>query len=296
MSAEPSDLQKPEDEGLDFEKVGIKQYIVKTFKAVLAGAGIRSGLIAEIGGARNSFRKSFPDYEFEALSLYPDDLGHTVKVADITYCPHIPDCSYDAVFSTSVLEHVAQPWRAGAEIERIMKPGGIAYHVAPFSYFYHKAPEDYWRYSPAGMASIFPNLKVIKAEFFGANRRRDNRGSKFSAVDKDGGPQFALDELGGWRENWHTVFAAQKSYDPTELATRWRDQWLLDLIKAQAEKGVDVESAAMNAARALNEGGIPEFRRLPPVSEEHALFVWNKRPGRIKTSSMRYSRAAALGL
>jgi SAM-dependent methyltransferase len=44
--------------------------------------------------------------------------------------PH-PDCSFDLVFSSNVLEHVDNPPKVIAEIIRVLKPGGYAQIVVP---------------------------------------------------------------------------------------------------------------------------------------------------------------------
>jgi len=173
------------------------------FRSTLASAGITSGRVAEIGGARNSACAELPEFEFTFLSLFKDKepCGRDIRVADIAYCPHIPDETFDVVFSISVLEHVDRPWAAASEMTRILKPGGVVYHQAPFSDFFHRAPNDYWRFTPEAMKVLFPRFETICADFYGQGRRRDRRGTAFNPLDQ-GGPQFAVDAFGGWRENW----------------------------------------------------------------------------------------------
>ena len=112
--------------------------------------------------------------------------------------------------STSVFEHIAEPWLAAKHMYRILKPGGLMFHTAPFAYFYHAAPADFWRYTPVAFQVLFPLLKPITLEFCGLSRRRDNRGKQPHTVDACGGPAFSVDAFGGWRENWSTIFGAIK--------------------------------------------------------------------------------------
>jgi SAM-dependent methyltransferase len=231
-------------------KVGIREWIATDLRAILDANGL-TGCVAEIGGAGNGLRTLLPEWEFTFLSLYPGDDPDMV-VADITACPQIPDESYDAVVSVNCFEHVERPWRAADEITRILRPGGVAYHVAPFSYFYHRAPIDYWRYTPDAMAAMFGDLEPLKAEFYGANRRRNNRGSTANPVDGDGGAAFAEDGFGGWRENWYAVYAGRKSDGWRERRIeRDRQQLVVDICKALTHYGVSEETLATEAARAL---------------------------------------------
>jgi len=220
------------------ERGSFRQLVKQDFENHLIEYGIAgSNKVCEIGGPYNSFADLMPDYEFEFLSLFPAKGYDNVTVADATQCDHVPSETYDAIFSISVFEHISKPWEAAKHLTRLLKPGGIVYHVAPFSYFYHGAPADYWRFTPDAFKVLFNELKPIKAEFFGGNRRRDNRGSPANPVDKDGGEQFSLDPFGGWRENWHSIYVGKKELghagEKLELAKR---QVIINLVKVQMDR------------------------------------------------------------
>jgi SAM-dependent methyltransferase len=65
-----------------------------------------------------------------------------------------PAC-FAGVFSMSVLEHLAQPWRVAAEIHRVLRPGGLVFHSVPAAWPPHAQPADYWRFSDAALRVLF---------------------------------------------------------------------------------------------------------------------------------------------
>jgi len=273
---------------------------------ILNQEGIKSGKIAEIGGPFNSFADRMPNYDFTFLSIYPVEGDDRVQVADITACDYIPDNTYDVVFSKAVLEHVDKPWLAGEQISRILKPGGIAFHAAPFSYFYHGAPADYWRFTPDAFQVMMSELEPIDGWFIGNNRRKDNRGSPNNRVDQDGGEQFAVDAFGGWRENWSSVYVGRKN--PSYLAEKRKisfKQVILDSIKGLILEGVSEEQAITKTLNVLDSIKIKHDGSIQFVKkgEGHILsldeikLIW-KRRGRdgVKPGYARYKTPRILGL
>ena len=66
----------------------------------------------------------------------------------------LADASLDLVLTQEVLEHVADPFAAIAEIARVLKPGGRAYVQLPFMLGYHPCPHDFWRFSDEGIVRL----------------------------------------------------------------------------------------------------------------------------------------------
>lgn len=172
-------------------------------RAILDESSCHGGTMLEIGGRLNPRNKDFPQFTYHALDLQ-DAPGAQVEVAvgDITDCPHIPDESYDFIFSLDVFEHIDKPWLAAQEIQRLLKPGGVTVHSTLFSWRYHPCPIDYWRYTPEGLRSLFGELECLHAEFDLVERRRDLRGRDGNLVE--------CDALGGWRENVRVNYAGRK--------------------------------------------------------------------------------------
>lgn len=72
----------------------------------------------------------------------------------------LPDNYADIVLSNQVLEHVDSPSGYLQEALRILKPGGSIILTTHGYWFYHPTPNDYWRWTSAGLR------KIIEAEGF----------------------------------------------------------------------------------------------------------------------------------
>jgi SAM-dependent methyltransferase len=72
----------------------------------------------------------------------------------------LPDNYCDIILSNQVLEHVDTPSGYLQEAFRILKPGGTAIISTHGYWFYHPTPNDYWRWTSAGLK------KTIEAEGF----------------------------------------------------------------------------------------------------------------------------------
>lgn len=66
-----------------------------------------------------------------------------------------PPNHFSVIYSAALLEHVQAPWLVAAECAKVLKPGGVAVHVAPWVWPTHSEPNDFWRFSDRGLASLF---------------------------------------------------------------------------------------------------------------------------------------------
>jgi SAM-dependent methyltransferase len=95
-------------------------------------------------------------------------------VADAHALSHaIEPGSIDGLFSVSVLEHLAAPWLAAAEINRVLKPGGLTLHLTHHTWPLHEEPNDFWRFSDRGLVQLFgpaTGFEVMEAGMRGKMR------------------------------------------------------------------------------------------------------------------------------
>jgi SAM-dependent methyltransferase len=78
----------------------------------------------------------------------------------------LPDDHFDAVLSTQVLEHVNDPRVYLAECARVLKPGGRLLLSTHGIMVYHPDPDDYWRWTCAGLkrAVTDAGLEIVHFE------------------------------------------------------------------------------------------------------------------------------------
>jgi len=288
------------------KRVGFRDWLMADFRRHMAEHGITGGKVAELGGSGNSFGAQMPEFDFSYLSLYPEAGRDNVLVADVTQCDYLPEESFDAIFSVSVFEHVAKPWKAAEQLTRLLKPGGIMYHAAPFSYFYHGAPADFWRFTPDAFRLMFSSLEPLHEGFYGRNRRRDNRGSESNRVDRDGGPQFAVDGFGGWRENWYTIYVGRKNAEHERTVREQNEkQAVVNLVKVRTLRGDSDQQAIETVTARLPELAVDIDGDVEQVAAgrgmsftiEEVTTLWNRR-GKLglKPTFSRYVMAAKAGL
>lgn len=79
----------------------------------------------------------------------------------------LPENYADIVLSNQVLEHVDSPEGYLQEALRILKPGGTLILTTHGYWFYHPTPNDYWRWTSAGLRKIVEKEGFQITSFFG---------------------------------------------------------------------------------------------------------------------------------
>ncbi len=82
-------------------------------------------------------------------------------VCDLHQIP-LGDNSVDYIISIATLEHVKHPQKVVEEIYRILKPSGEVCCYIPFIQGVHAAPNDFTRYTPDGLATLFARFSDRK--------------------------------------------------------------------------------------------------------------------------------------
>ena len=136
--------------------------------------GLKKGKLLELGVGSGDTLKLLNNWgwQVEGLDFDPEAVkyaasqGLKVYEGDI-FSQQFPDESFDAIFSSHVLEHVPDPISLMQESLRILKPGGVFVAITPnASSKLHKAFKSNWRgLEPPRHLNIFtPNAILTVAE------------------------------------------------------------------------------------------------------------------------------------
>jgi SAM-dependent methyltransferase len=111
------------------------------------------GRVLDYGCADVPYRGFFaPDVDYVAADL----AGNPHATLELNPDGTVPleDGSCDAVVSTQVLEHVVDPGLYLGECARVLRPGGRMLLSTHGFMVYHPDPDDYWRWTCAGLRKV----------------------------------------------------------------------------------------------------------------------------------------------
>jgi SAM-dependent methyltransferase len=113
------------------------------------------------GGAIGSGLEGFyarQDVDIVAFDIYSSK--HVQFVADAHRMP-LKNQSVDGVIIQAVLEHVLEPQRVVAEIQRVLRPNGAVYADTPFLQHVHEGAYDFTRFTESGHRYLFRYFREI---------------------------------------------------------------------------------------------------------------------------------------
>lgn len=123
------------------------------------------GRVLDYGCAEQPYRRFFAaSVTFVGADL-PGNPDAEVIIDEDGTLP-VDDEAFDAVLSTQVLEHVADPATYLAECRRVLRPGGRLLLSTHGMMVYHPDPVDYWRWTGAGLARVVSEagLEIVHRE------------------------------------------------------------------------------------------------------------------------------------
>ncbi|MGM5033847.1 class I SAM-dependent methyltransferase [Tardiphaga sp. 803_E3_N1_3] len=117
-----------------------------------------SGQIIELGAA-GDYYKLFASKAQQYLTSNLVKGGADIEL-DMTAIDLQTD-TVDAVVSIFALEHIFEYKAAIDEQFRVLKPGGRMLLIVPFMYYYHAAPDDFFRFSASALDRLLGQFKVL---------------------------------------------------------------------------------------------------------------------------------------
>jgi SAM-dependent methyltransferase len=132
---------------------------VRAFLPFLEGPGT----IVELGAGSDWYRRFVEPGQAYELTNYVEGFD---RVVDMTAMP-FADNSVDAFMSMFALEHVYDIHAAIRESHRCLKPKGRMLLAVPFMYYYHGAPDDFFRFTRSALDRMLDGFTTLRAASFG---------------------------------------------------------------------------------------------------------------------------------
>jgi SAM-dependent methyltransferase len=133
------------------ERRAILAFMTRAAASTAPGAGV-----LDAGAGQAPYRELFSHTRYVTCDWEhsPHPGGRRADVlAPLDRLP-LDSGSFDAVLSTQVLEHVADPSAVLAELARVLVAGGRLWATVPFVGELHEEPFDFYRYTSYGLSRL----------------------------------------------------------------------------------------------------------------------------------------------
>lgn len=126
-------------------------------------------MLLDVGGRARSGLDRSSHFQQARTTVFDINPGDNVDIVGDAHqlSQHLPATSYDFVQSISVFEHLARPWVVIAEINKVMKVGGLLFIASHQTVGMHDVPWDFWRFSDQAYRALLSEetgFKVLAAE------------------------------------------------------------------------------------------------------------------------------------
>lgn len=109
---------------------------------------------ADLSGKREEVYKNvfFKEAHMTEIDFWKDSFIYDGTTYETRHKLPYKDASFDVVVTTKVImEHVSEPSDVMGEIQRVLKPGGEAFIIAPHIRRQHQKPYDYFRFTESAL-------------------------------------------------------------------------------------------------------------------------------------------------
>jgi SAM-dependent methyltransferase len=107
--------------------------------------GVRT--VLELGARRSTIRHIVPDsMRYVGFDIHPGpDVDVVGDIHELSR--HFEPEAFDLVCAISTFEHLAMPWKAILEINKVLRPEGLLFINTHPTWPPHEVPWDFWRFS-----------------------------------------------------------------------------------------------------------------------------------------------------
>jgi SAM-dependent methyltransferase len=122
-------------------------------EAVRASSDLGRYRLLDVGCGSKPYLPYFEPYASEYVGV--DIRNPAADLEGSVEALPVGDETFDLVLCTQVLEHVGDPGQAIRELHRVTSPGGRVLASTHGVQVYHPSPDDYWRWTHAGLERLF---------------------------------------------------------------------------------------------------------------------------------------------
>ena len=123
--------------------------------------------IIELGARTVSGKSRFTGYaEYVGFDIHEGD-GVDVVGDCHALSRYFPAEHFDFMFSISLFEHLAMPWKAVLEMNIVLKHGGLVFVATHPTWPAHALPFDFWRFSKESFKALFnqwTGFEILRAD------------------------------------------------------------------------------------------------------------------------------------
>ncbi len=148
-------------------EVGVGSRLNADLVAGLYGEFLRvhaRGRLLDLGCGKVPLYEAYERFVSENICVDWSNSGHDSKYIDIAcdLSDRLPfeDGEFDTIILSDVLEHIATPDALWHEMARVLRSDGRLLMNAPFFYWLHEQPHDYYRYTKFALRRFVSNANL----------------------------------------------------------------------------------------------------------------------------------------
>ncbi len=123
------------------------------------------------GWEPNFYQPLFPGKRYMKQDMRDFDPACIDIICDIGDMKPVSNESIGLVLNLESLEHLPYPQKAIDEIHRVLRPNGLLILTTVMHFKIHRAPKDYWRFTPDGIEFLLNRFKILDCALEGDLKR-----------------------------------------------------------------------------------------------------------------------------